>query len=81
MLLSFVFVFLQIKPIIILEYILILTEKNKKQMLFFTLPHVYNNKLPHQLALSIKSYTLCSKLELRIIEGIIVALWWFEVAD
>lgn len=80
--LSLVFVFLQIKPIMLPEYekyILILTEK--KICCFFTLPRSCNNKLPDQLAFSIKSYTLCSKPERRIIEGIIVALRWREVAD
>lgn len=60
-------------------YILRLAEK--KICCFFTLPRTLNNKLPDQLAASIKSYTLCSEPKLRIIEGIIVALQWFEVAD
>lgn len=44
-------------------------------------PLQHNNKLPDQLAFPLKSYTLCSKPELHIIGGIIVALRWFEVAD
>lgn len=39
-----------------------------------------NNKLSDQLAFTIKSQTVCTKPEPRIVEGIIVALWWFEVA-
>lgn len=62
------------------EYILIMTEK-KILLFFLPLPRTHNNKLPDQLAFSLKSYTLCSEPELHIIEGIIVAWWWFEVAD
>lgn len=62
-----------------MKYFLILTDPDallcEKKVLSH--PHSSNNKLPDQLAVSI---TVCAKPELRVIEGIIVALRWFEVA-
>lgn len=68
-----------------MKYIVVLTDPAAflcRENLFSSrhLPHKYNNQLPDQLAFSIKSYTVCTKPELRVIEGIIVALRWFEVS-
>lgn len=86
MLLPIVFVFAYIRPITLIKYEMysdwLKTEKSVFFFFFlvFTLPHKSDNELPDQLTFSIKSYTVCTKPELRIIEGIIVALQWFDVA-
>lgn len=60
------------------------TDWKQKSLCFsflvITLPHKSDNQLQDQLTFSIKSYTVCTMPELRIIEGIIVALQWFDVA-
>lgn len=67
-------------------YILTLTDsdtfmcKKNSCCQVLPLPQSSNNEHPDQLAVSIKSHTVCSEPELHIIEGIIVALRWFEVA-